>query len=129
MPGQINHYELKNLYKNIDYVFLLSQLESFSNNIIESWYFRKLLIVSNEEWSRSICKEGACYVERNSIEDIYNERRLELACEGHRFFDLVRTGQAEQHIDGFVVGKHELFPIPQLEIDLAGGNWSQNPGY
>ena len=65
----------------------------------------------------------------SSIEDIYNERRLELACEGHRFFDLVRTGQAEQHIDGFVVGKHELFPIPQLEIDLAGGNWSQNPGY
>jgi len=65
----------------------------------------------------------------SSIEDIYNERRLELACEGHRFFDLVRTGQAEQHIDGFVVGKHELFPIPQLEIDLAGGNWAQNPGY
>ena len=65
----------------------------------------------------------------SSIEDIYNERRLELACEGHRFFDLVRTGQAEQHIDGFVVGRHELFPIPQLEIDLAGGNWSQNPGY
>ena len=65
----------------------------------------------------------------SSIEDIYNERRLELACEGHRFFDLVRTGQAEQHIDGFVVGTHELFPIPQLEIDLAGGNWSQNPGY
>ncbi|MGB1452870.1 MAG: RagB/SusD family nutrient uptake outer membrane protein [Crocinitomicaceae bacterium] len=64
-----------------------------------------------------------------SIEDIYNERRLELSCEGHRFFDLVRTGQAEQYIDGFVPNKHELFPIPQIEIDLAGGNWSQNPGY
>ena len=64
-----------------------------------------------------------------SLEDIYNERRFELSCEGHRFFDLVRTGQAEQHIEGFIVNKHELFPIPQLEIDLAGGNWSQNPGY
>jgi hypothetical protein len=32
-------------------------------------------------------------------------------------------------IDGFVVGKHELFPIPQVEIDLAGGKWNQNPGY
>ena len=50
-------------------------------------------------------------------EDIYNERRLEFA--GHRFFDLVRTGQAEQYIDGFVPNKHELFPIPQIEIDLA----------
>jgi starch-binding outer membrane protein, SusD/RagB family len=28
-----------------------------------------------------------------------------------------------------VTGKHELFPIPQVEIDLAGGNWSQNNGY
>lgn len=65
----------------------------------------------------------------NSIEKIYNERRLELSGEGHRFFDLVRTGQAAQYIPGFIVGKHELFPIPQVEIDLAGGNWSQNPGY
>jgi hypothetical protein len=65
----------------------------------------------------------------NSVTDIYRERRLELSGEGHRFFDLVRTGQAATFITGFVVGKHELFPIPQVEIDLAGGNWSQNPGY
>ena len=62
-------------------------------------------------------------------EDILKERRSELSCEGHRFFDLVRTGKAADEIDGFVVGKHELFPIPQDEIDLAGGNWLQNPGY
>ena len=62
-------------------------------------------------------------------EDIWSERRLELSGEGHRFFDLVRTGQAPKFIDGFVTGKNELFPIPQVEIDLAGGNWTQNPGY
>lgn len=62
-------------------------------------------------------------------EDIWNERRLELSCEGHRFFDLVRTGQAAEYIENFQVNKHELFPIPQIEIDLAGGNWAQNPGY
>ena len=65
----------------------------------------------------------------SSVQVIWNERRLELSCEGHRFFDLVRTGQAGSFINGFQSGKHELFPIPQLEIDLAGGNWSQNPGY
>ena len=64
-----------------------------------------------------------------SVEDIWNERRLELSCEGHRFFDLVRTGKATTEISGFQTGKHELFPIPQIEIDLAGGNWTQNPGY
>lgn len=62
-------------------------------------------------------------------EDIWKERNLELACEGHRFFDLVRTGKAADEIDGFQTGKHEIFPIPQVEIDLAGGNWDQNPGY
>jgi len=65
----------------------------------------------------------------NSIDVIYKERRFELSGEGLRFFDLVRTGQAATYIDNFVVGKHELFPIPQVEIDLAGGNWAQNPGY
>lgn len=63
------------------------------------------------------------------LEDILLERRLELSGEGYRFFDLVRTGRAAAEIEGFQPGKHELFPIPQVEIDLAGGNWSQNPGY
>ncbi|MEC8739027.1 MAG: RagB/SusD family nutrient uptake outer membrane protein [Bacteroidota bacterium] len=62
-------------------------------------------------------------------QDIWNERRLELSGEGLRFFDLVRTGQAEIEMDNFIPGKHELFPIPQVEIDLAGGNWQQNPNY
>lgn len=62
-------------------------------------------------------------------ESIWLERRLELSGEGHRFFDLVRTGKAADEINGFVSGKHELFPIPQVEIDLAGGNWSQNNNY
>ncbi|WP_202928088.1 RagB/SusD family nutrient uptake outer membrane protein [Cyclobacterium salsum] len=62
-------------------------------------------------------------------QDILQERRLELSGEGLRFFDLVRTGQAAERISGFIAGQHELFPIPQVEIDLAGGNWEQNPGY
>ncbi|NQX77859.1 RagB/SusD family nutrient uptake outer membrane protein [Gilvibacter sp.] len=62
-------------------------------------------------------------------EAIYLERRLELVGEGHHFFDLVRTGRAATEIDGFQTGKHELFPIPAIEIQLAGNRWEQNPGY
>ena len=62
-------------------------------------------------------------------EAIFQERRLELAGEGHRFFDLVRTGRAAGAIPGFTEGKHEVFPIPLLEIELAGNVWQQNPGY
>ncbi|MDB4175223.1 RagB/SusD family nutrient uptake outer membrane protein [Flavobacteriaceae bacterium] len=60
---------------------------------------------------------------------IYNERRLELVGEGHHFFDLVRTGRAAQEIEGFTAGKNELFPIPLVEIQLAGNRWLQNQGY
>ena len=60
---------------------------------------------------------------------ILDERRHELLGEGHRFFDLVRTGRAAQAIEGFVAGKHELFPIPFQEIQFSAGNWDQNPNY
>ncbi|MFK7920703.1 MAG: RagB/SusD family nutrient uptake outer membrane protein [Bacteroidia bacterium] len=62
---------------------------------------------------------------------IWDERRSELAMEQHRFFDLVRTGQATAVLGpfGFVEGKHELFPIPQSEIDLSEGTLTQNPGW
>ena len=65
----------------------------------------------------------------NLTNDIYKERRVELVGEGHRFFDLVRTGRAAQEIDGFQSGKNELFPIPIEEILLTGNRWEQNPGY
>ena len=60
---------------------------------------------------------------------IYHERRVELMGEGHHFFDLVRTNRAANEIDGFVEGKHELFPIPLEEIQFSNGNWAQNPNY
>ncbi|MCU0345491.1 MAG: RagB/SusD family nutrient uptake outer membrane protein [Saprospiraceae bacterium] len=64
---------------------------------------------------------------------IWRERRVELAMEHDRFFDLVRQGRAGQvlraHGKDFVDGKHELFPIPQRQIDLSGGVLKQNPGY
>ena len=60
---------------------------------------------------------------------ILKERRVELFGEGHRFFDLVRTGKAVGTIPGFKADKNELFPIPIEEIQFANGNWEQNPGY
>ena len=75
-------------------------------------------------------------------EAIRHERRVELGMEGHRWFDLVRWGVAAEvmnayrqaeteevraHMNEFIKGTHELFPIPPKEIEL--NSMSQNPGY
>jgi starch-binding outer membrane protein, SusD/RagB family len=64
-----------------------------------------------------------------TMDAIKTERRLELAGEGHRFFDLVRWGDAATKLAsrGFKAGKNEIFPIPAPE--LQGTKLVQNPGY
>jgi hypothetical protein len=65
-----------------------------------------------------------------TLDNIYNERRLELATEGHRWFDLVRTGKAPAALafKGFKAGTNEILPIPLTET-LNGTQIKQNPGY
>ncbi|MDA0889452.1 MAG: RagB/SusD family nutrient uptake outer membrane protein [Bacteroidetes bacterium] len=65
------------------------------------------------------------------LDAIYTERRKELAGEGHRFFDLVRTKKAAAAIDSFTENKNEIFPIPLIELNLALATerWGQNQGY
>ncbi|WP_010135134.1 RagB/SusD family nutrient uptake outer membrane protein [Ochrovirga pacifica] len=82
--------------------------------------------------------------ETDMLQAVYKERRLELAAEGHRFFDLVRTNQASQAFQNYnntkpvefgsvnyTEGKNEIFPIPTVELNLANATdrWGQNPNY
>ncbi|MBK8633705.1 MAG: RagB/SusD family nutrient uptake outer membrane protein [Saprospiraceae bacterium] len=86
---------------------------------------------------------------------VRRERRLELAFEGHRLFDLRRWGTLEPTINAYrayetkltnmvngvevriaeldgadaPAAKHYAFPLPSVQIDLAGGNLTQNTGF
>ena len=84
-----------------------------------------------------------------ALKAIYFERKLELAMEGYRFFDLARWGIADKALNAYIEyenkittdlliahftkGKNEYYPIPQSEIDLGTVNGKsmliQNPEY
>jgi hypothetical protein len=68
-----------------------------------------------------------------TIDDVWQERRVELAMEHDRFWDLVRQGRAAAVLQAagkaFVAGKHELLPIPSSQILLSGNKLTQNPNY
>lgn len=65
------------------------------------------------------------------LEAIWHERRVELALEQHRWFDIIRQGRAAEVMadvgKNFIEGTHELYPLPQSEVDATG--LMQNPGY
>ena len=75
-----------------------------------------------------------------TIDMLRHERRLELAMEGHRFFDLVRWKIAEEKLNGsyltnqertitFISPKNDFFPIPEQEVNSSQGNLLQYPGW
>lgn len=73
--------------------------------------------------------------QQDFLEQIKHERLLELTGEGHRFNDLKRWGDLNSSLsskdsgfNNFQTGKHELLPIPQIDLDI-NPNLQQNPGW
>lgn len=69
-------------------------------------------------------------------QELMDERRVELAFENHRLFDLIRMGEAQNVLSAFAASvgveftsSDLLLPIPQREINLSGGAMNQNSGY
>ena len=118
-----------NNYRAIRYADVLlmaaeaHNLKGASNDVLAQTYLNQVRQRAFGDEDHNISLTG-----NNLTEAIWAERRLELAMEGHRYFDLVRTGKAATVIEGFSSYGNGLgyFPIPQFEVDMSG--WHQVEG-
>lgn len=116
--------------KNSNYVKKLNSAVNAANYVIDEYKDGV-----NCNWTQEYARKALRF-----------ERKLELAMEGERFFDLVRWGVAAETINDYIstekvlrtyfndetrftAGKDEYFPIPQAQINFSGGLYQQNPGY
>ncbi len=94
------------------------------------------------EWVRARARNGdnsilppVTTTDQSALRDaIRHERRIELAMESERFFDIVRWGISDNVMSAagkanFNSSRDALLPIPQTQIDLSKGVLQQNPGY
>ena len=87
------------------------------------------LIQLNRIRSRAGLADSSATSAADVRQAIQDERRLELAFEGHRWFDLVRTNTVNAEMGVSVNPNYHVFPIPTSEVRSTNGVITQNAGY
>ncbi|PKK38464.1 RagB/SusD family nutrient uptake outer membrane protein [Siphonobacter sp. SORGH_AS_0500] len=148
--------QLGNLSKAQDYVNMVRARAAKPETLVYSYVNDKAPLsgfsstpAANYKVAQYPAGAFAGYGKDKALRAIYFERKIELAMEGHRFFDLSRWGIAEQTLNAYIAyeskittdltggrftaPKNNYFPIPQRQIDLSTVNGTptltQNQGY
>lgn len=121
------------LLRYADVVLMYAEAANETNNTSEALDKLEMVRLRARAGSTTVLPKVTVTDKDALREAIRKERRIELAMEHERFFDLVRWGIAGTTLQNagknFVTGKHELLPIPQVQIDLSKGVLTQNPNY
>lgn len=129
VPGNNFDNGSKANWRVIRYADVLLMLAEAMN---ENGKTNEALTYLNQVRTRAGLSEYSGLTQSEAREAIYLERRLELYLEGHRWFDLVRTGRALEVMEPYGMEPHmTVFPIPQSQIEVVNDPsiLSQNPGY
>ena len=137
-------YKLRSGYNNeyklrlADIILLEAEAYAWQGNIPQA---EKLVNIIRERAKLPDLTSAQTASKETMIDAVLHERRLELALEGERWFDLVRNGKVEKVMNGLDdrdPGRHKqvkkfdensyLLPIPQTALD-ENSNLEQNPGY
>ena len=121
----------RRLMRYADVLLMASEALNENGNSSEALVYLNMVRARARQGNPVILPDVTTTNQAELRDKIFNERRHELAMEGWRFWDLVRTGRAGAAMGtlGFVVGKNELLPIPQSEIDISEGTLIQNPNW
>ncbi|MCY7351339.1 MAG: RagB/SusD family nutrient uptake outer membrane protein [Cytophagaceae bacterium] len=104
----------------------------YAESLNENGKTTEALTYLNQVRNREGVPAFATGTKEETRERIYTERRLEFYLEGHRWFDLVRTGRAYETLKAAGMRPHmTLFPVPLTQIELINDRaiFPQNPGY
>ena len=134
MPGDNTTTQFgyhRRLIRYADVLLMAAEALNENGKPAEALPYLNMVRARARQGNNTILPDITTTVKSELSDKIMNERRHELGMEGWRFWDLVRTGRAATVLGplGFVAGKHELFPVPQSEIDISQGTLSQNPNY
>lgn len=129
VPSQWNHN--RRILRYADVLLMAAEALNENNKPGEALIYLNKVRERARQGDPSIMPDVTTTDKTELRNKILTERRHELAMEGHRFWDLVRTGQAAAVLgaSGFKTGQHELLPIPQSEIDISQGTLLQNPNW
>ena len=122
-------------YSNQKYVLPASQQPADFSDASKNWIvirYADVLLWNSEaafhaggDWQASLQqvrdRVGLGPTPYDGLDAIYHERRVELAMEGHRFWDIVRQGRGQEILGkyGYVEGINNHFPVPQDQLDLS----------
>jgi hypothetical protein len=129
VPSQWNHN--RRILRYADVLLMAAEALNENNKPGEALIYLNKVRERARQGDPSILPDVTTTDKTELRNKILTERRHELAMEGHRFWDLVRTGKAADVLGplGFKTGQHELLPIPQSEIDISQGSLLQNPNW
>ena len=129
VPTQWGHH--RRLIRYADVLLMAAEALNENSKPAEALIYLNMVRERARQGNNSILPDITTTDYTELQDAIMNERRMELALEGIRFWDLVRTGRAPEVLGpaGFVEGKNELLPIPQTEIDISQGSLIQNPNW
>jgi len=126
-PGNIR------ILRYADILLLAAEAYNETGNSAKALEYLNMVRARARGTNNFILPDVTTTIQSDLREKIYAERRVELAMEQHRWFDLARWGRIADVMGplkpNFVASKHTLLPIPQSEIDLSGGILIQNPNY